>query len=380
MLRVGLDARYGVLAHRRGIGVYVHQLLTAWHNAPPDDFTCVAFVDGRADPHVLHSLAGPRLTFVPLPARPFAVWEQWAWPQAIQAHHCDLVHGTANIGPPASGRPLVLTLHDVIEWHRGEAFADRLTPRHRMSRLYRMRAMAASARAAAAIITVSEHARQDIAATLAIPPERIAVVPLAPTPPGGPADPTAAAALGVPRPYAFALGAQDARKNTALLWRVFDAPAPAGLALVGFEPQALRRAAVAASHQPHVVVAGFVSDAVRQGLLAGSLAFLYPSLYEGFGLPALDAMASGIPTLVAKGTATDELTAGGAWPLDPRDPAAWRAAIARLRDDPDWAATLAAQGQQVAARYTWAHTIEATWAVYRRVAATGTMPSDVLRG
>ena len=380
MLRIGLDARYGVLTHRRGIGVYVHQLLTAWHTAPPDDFTCVAFVDGRADPDVVRSLAGPRLTFVSLSARPFAVWEQRAWPQAVRAHHCDLVHGTANIGPPTGERPLVLTLHDVIEWHRGEAFADRLTPRHRMSRLYRMRAMAASARAAAAIVTVSEHARRDIAATLALPLDRIAVVPLAATPPGGTPDLSAAGALGVGRPYAFALGAADARKNVDLLWRVFEAPAPAALALVGFEPQALRRAAVAASHQPQVVVAGFVSDAVRQGLLAGSRAFLYPSLYEGFGLPALDAMAAGIPTLVAKGTSTAEVTAGGAWPLDPHDPAEWRAALERLLSDPSWAADLAARGQRAAAQYTWPHTIEATWAVYRHVAAAGALPSDIRGG
>lgn len=379
MVTVGLDARYGVLARRRGIGVYVHQLLAAWRTAPPDGFTCLAFVDGRADPDVVRSLAGPRLTFVSLAARPFATWEQWAWPRAVAAHHCDLVHGTANIGPPGARR-LVLTLHDVIEWHRGQAFADRLTLRHRVSRLYRMRAMAASARAAAAVITVSEHARRDIVATLAVPPDRITVVPLAATPARGTPDAAAADQLGVGRPYAFALGAQDARKNIDLLWRVFAAPAPASLALVGFEPQALRGAVVAAARHPQVVVAGFVSDAVRQGLLGTSLAFLYPSLYEGFGLPALDAMAAGIPTLVAAGTSADEVTAGGAWPLDPHDPAAWRAAIHRLRNDPAFAADLAARGQRRATHYTWEHTAEATWAVYRRVAAAGAMPNDIRGG
>ena len=371
MITVGLDARYGVLAHRRGIGVYVHQLLAAWHAAPPDGFTCVAFTDGRADAGVMRALAGPRLSFRTLSVEPFARWEQWAWPRAVRECGCDLIHGTANIGPPLSGPPLVLTLHDVIEWHRGRDFADRLTPRHRLSRLYRMRAMAASARQAAEVITVSQHARRDMVATLGLDERRITVIPLAPSPPGEAPDALAPLRLGVTTPYAFALGALDARKNAALLWQVFSTPAPAALALVGFEPPALRQAALAATRTPQVVVAGFVSEGVRAGLLAGSTAFLYPSLYEGFGLPALEAMAAGIPTLVAAGTAADEVTAPGAWALDPHDASAWRAALAQLVADPALAADWGARGRRVAEQYRWADTVRATWAVYRRAAGQG---------
>jgi len=368
MLTIGMDARYGVMARRRGIGVYVHQLLAAWREHPPDNMTCVAFTDERADPSVMAALASPRLRFVTLAARPFAVWEQWAWPKAVRQHHLDVVHGTANIAPPGVSCPVVLTLHDVIEWHRGRSFPAHLSPRHRLSRLYRMRAMANSARAAAAVITVSEHARQDIAATLAIDPARIRVIPLAASAPPAQVEANAAAKLGVAAPYAVALGALDERKNMRLLWQIFRDWHRLPLVVVGFEPEALAAARAEVSGLSHVTVAGFVSEAVRTGLVAQSQAFLYPSRYEGFGLPALEAMAAGVPTLVGAGTAAAEVTAGGALALNPTDPTVWRAALDRLLDDPEAARQLAEAGRQVARQYHWAATATATWDTYRRVA------------
>lgn len=371
MIRVGLDARYGVLAQRRGIGVYVYHLLDEWRRARPADLECVAFTDGRADPAVVRQLSAPGLQFVRLDARPYFVWEQRAWPDSVRRHRCDVVHGTANIAPPVTGVPVVLTLHDVIEWHRGRDFPDRLTLRHRISRAYRMRAMALGARAARALITVSGHARRDIAATLGINPDRIQVIGLGADPPSAVAEEGAAATLGVRTPYALALGALDARKNMDLLWRVFEGSGELHAVLVGFEPGALRQAAVRAASLPRVTVLGFVPDDVMAELLRGSSAFLYPSRYEGFGLPALDAMAAGIPTLVAAGTATDEVTHGGALALPPRDPDAWRDALERVARDPAFAAALAAQGRARASDYRWDATAAATWEVYRRAASAG---------
>lgn len=368
MLTIGMDARYGVLARRRGIGVYVHHLLEQWRDHPPDHMMCVAFADERADAATMRALRSPRLQFVTLAARPFAVWEQWAWPRAVRRHQIDVVHGTANIAPPGVSCPVVLTLHDVIEWHRGESFPDQLSLRHRLSRVYRMRAMAKSARAAAAVITGSEHARRDIAATLAIPSAKIRVIPLAASAPPAEVDLGAPGQFGVGSPYAVALGALDGRKNMQLLWATFREWHRMPLVVVGFEPAALPAAQAAAAGLPHVRVAGFVPSAVRAGLVAQSRVFLYPSRYEGFGLPALEAMAAGVPTLVGAGTAVAEVTAGGALALDPTDPSAWRAALDRLLDDPSWAGELADAGRRVASHYQWERTARATWDTYRAVA------------
>lgn len=368
-MRIGLDARYGFLARRRGIGVYIYQLLKAWQHMDSPDFEFVAFVDGSADPAVVDEFRGTRIQVVPLFARPFVVWEQWALPRAAQAHHVDVVHAMANVGPLHLSLPLVVTMHDVIEWHRGRDFPSQLSLRHRWSRLYRMNAMRLNAQKAARIITVSHHAARDIVRTLKISEDKLHIIPegffkrrVAP-------DPTVLDEAGLaPRQYAMAFGAMDARKNIGMLmdlWARHSMAIP--LVLIGFEPKALTDALAHYGQVPHLHLRGFESDGRVQALLDNARVFLYPSYYEGFGLPVLEAMAAGTPVVVAQGTAAEEVAGGFALVASPSDPNAWAKAITACLSDPKRWQFLSEAGRRRAATYNWFDTARAILAVYQEI-------------
>lgn len=370
MITVGVDARYGFRAQRRGIGVYVHHLLEAVAALHLPDVRVVAFVDAAADPALVARAEAAGIEVVRLSARPFAVWEQFAWPLAARRRGVDLLHATANVGPLAPPAPLLLTLHDVIEWHRGRDFPGRLSLRHRLSRLYRMNAIRVNVRRAAALLTVSEHAAADISRTLGVARDRIRVVPpgfaLRPVTP----DPSVLAEEGlVPGGYAFAFGALDPRKNVELLLSVWaEDPPPVPLVLVGFEPEALAGLRRRLARHPAVRVRGFESDGRVRALLEQAAVFLYPSYYEGFGLPVLEAMAAGVPVVLTRGTSAEEVARGAAVALAADDVAGWRAAVRRLVAEPDEAARLRARGRAVAASYNWSKTAAAVVSVWRAVA------------
>jgi len=371
-MRIGLDGRYGLLRTRRGIGVYVYQLLRMWATEKPQGFEFVVFVDSRADPSIMAELARPYLAIKMLRANPFAVWEQIAWPIAARQSRCDALHGTANIAPLIWRGPFVLTLHDVIEWHRARDFPSTLTVRHQLSRAYRMGTVAANVKRATGIITVSEHARRDIASTL-YPDRRdhppIAVIPLGGDSPKAPVDPSILERYHLtPNGYAMAFGAADPRKNVGLLLSIWTSPRRPRipLVLVGFEPKELRRLSRRYGHHPSITLLGFEPDERVRALMRHSTVFLYPSFYEGFGLPVIEALAAGVPVLVSKGTAAEEIADGAAWALDPYNPEEWSLAVDSLAANVQVRRDTQLKGRNIADQYTWERTAMNTIQAYRK--------------
>ncbi len=206
------------------------------------------------------------------------------------------------------------------------------------------------------LLTVSEFAKSELVGLGLAPAERVHVIAngvdhVLRTPAQGDILPR----LGlVPRGYALALANLMPHKNIALLIRAFARPALADMTLVlvgGTGRDAFAAAGIPAG--ANVLFPGYVSDGEMRALQAQALAVCTPSLTEGFGMPPVEGLKLGTPAVIAPCGALPEVCGPGALQADPHDPAAWEAALLRLRDDDGLHARLARDGQAFVARFTW---------------------------
>jgi glycosyltransferase involved in cell wall biosynthesis len=308
-----------------------------------------------------------------LGARPERVagarWVDHAW-LASAPGRFDLYHGTNYVAPWWSRPPVVITVHDLTV----QLFPD--------THPWRRRAMhallPARCRRAARVIADSGATRDDLVRLCGVPAERVDVVPLAADHLAPPPDEAGRAAVvrryGLPERFTLYLGALEARKNLSALLAAFAGVRAAGRALVlagagapefvaGLRADAQR---LGLREGEDLWLPGPIDDADLPALYASCDAFVYPSLYEGFGLPPLEAMACGAPVIAALGSSLEEVFAGAALLVDPRDPAALGEALARLLGDPGLRAGLAARGRARAAARSWDAVARDTLAVYER--------------
>jgi glycosyltransferase involved in cell wall biosynthesis len=270
-------------------------------------------------------------------------WEQLVLP--ARAARARALLCPANLAPLAFPRNVVV-IHDAAALRHPEWYS-------RAYAAWQERILPALARRALHVVTVSEFSRRELTALLALPPDRVSVVPGGVDPAFTPhADAARArAALGLARPYVLCVASQTARKNLRALVPAAQRLAADGIDVVvagGHRPQFAREPGLAALR--HV---GAVPDALLPGLYAGAEAFALPSLYEGFGLPLLEAMACGTPVVAADTTALPE-TAGGAARLAPPDGVA--DAIAEVVGSPAERARLRTAGLARAAEFSWDRT------------------------
>jgi alpha-1,3-rhamnosyl/mannosyltransferase len=228
------------------------------------------------------------------------------------------------------------------------------------------------------VIVPSESARQDLNAVLRPPGRRVHVVYEGVDACFRPVDPAASAAAaaryGLPGDYALSLGSREPGKNRATLLRALALLVENGrdlhLAVVGQpawgteeEDQLIDRLGLEA----RVHVLGYVPQADLPALYSGASVFVFPSLHEGFGLPALEALACGAPVVASNVSALPEVVGDAGLLVDPADEGAIAAGVAAVLDDPSLAERLRRAGPQRAARFTWDACAEGTLAVFRRV-------------
>jgi glycosyltransferase involved in cell wall biosynthesis len=272
-------------------------------------------------------------------------WEQAVLPLLAARAGAEALLCPANLAPLASRRNVVV-VHDAAPLRRPEWYSPRYAA-------LQARLLPAIARRALHVVTVSEFSRGELVALLGLAPEAISVVAGGVDGRFGPgADAAGArAALGLGRPYVLCVASQTARKNLGALVPSARALGREGIELVvagGHRPQFAAEAGL-----DGLRLLGGVPDPLLPGLYAGAEAFVLPSVYEGFGLPVLEAMAAGVPVVAADRTALPE-TAGGAARLVPPEPEALREAVLGLLGDPAERARLRDAGLARAARFSWA--------------------------
>jgi glycosyltransferase involved in cell wall biosynthesis len=284
------------------------------------------------------------------PAHP-ALRIPFGLPVAARRDRLDVLLAHVN-RPPVAPCPVVTLVHDVAFARFPEYFS-------RYERLYMNRSIPASIRRSRAIVSVSAFTRDEIVALYGVPASRITVahngvdrVFSDPIPRRSPVEP----------PFFLAIGNLQPRKNLVTLLRAYrrfaeDHPdAPQRLVIVGQErlgTEDLYREAEDLRRAGRVQFTGYVADEEMVGLLQRATAFAYPSVYEGFGLPPLEAMAAGAPALVADIPVMREVAGEAASRLPPTDHEAWAAALWDVAADEAGRPDVVARGRQWAARFTW---------------------------
>jgi glycosyltransferase involved in cell wall biosynthesis len=353
-----------------GMGTYVRELVPALSRADPS--LDVTLFHARFDTHPPEDLLA-QYPIVELSASIRRLYASWAvagrpsLPSSLTSK--DLVHSPAPaaVPPKGTGQRLIATVHDVAFLIHPELYP----PRWRL--MYRA-GLLRIARSADAVIAVSRHTAEDLARRGRIPPGRVHVVPLASSLPTGTADlEETLTRLKVPAPYVLFVGTLEPRKNVVRLIRAYRRlvarGAPHALVLagpMGWRHQALMKE-LATEAPGRIVLTGATASPDLDALYRGASLFVYPSLYEGFGLPVLEAMGRGTPTVVSIASSLPEVAGEAAIPVDPRSVAGLAEAMERVINDRDLAARLADAGRARAAGFTWEETARRTLEVYKSV-------------
>lgn len=309
----------------------------------------------------------------PLPARPPPFRKIRAWWER-RALGNSLVHGP-NYFLPRFAEGGVITVHDLSVFRYPETHP---AERRRAFELE----FEASLRRATQIITDTETVREELIADFAVDPLRVTAVHLGVDECFAPRDAeglrTRLAALGIaPGCYALCISAMEPRKKIAELlgaWARLPLGLKAQYPLVlaggsGWLNEELLRQVEQGVREGWLKHLGFVEEALLPDLYAGAALFLYPSIYEGFGLPPLEAMASGTPVVAAGRSCLPEVCGNAARYVDPDDPDVLLATIVECLSDRDWQVQARQRGLARAGQFRWDRCIDGTVEVYRKAAA-----------
>lgn len=298
------------------------------------------------------------------------VWEQLGLPRQARRQRADLLHTPAGTSSPVLRRGrLVMTVHDLAPTRHPE-----LLP-HRRSRWYWGRWVPFTARFADRVLVPSESTKRDLIALARVPAGRISVVPWGvplETLDGAPGV-DVKAAYGLTDPFVLYVGTIDRRKDYPTLLAALSRLDPAvqlviaGTLIAGRTdfPETVRRLDL----ERRVKMLGYVPERDLPALYRAARAFVYPSFYEGFGLPVLEAMACGAPVVAYRVTSLPEVAEGGAELLDPPVSAdALAEAIGRVVEDAAWRRELSERGRARAREFDWARTARLTVEAYEALA------------
>lgn len=374
-MRIGIDGRY-IQDHFPGIGRYTYHLARNLAAIAPDD-TFFLFVDptaGNTRYDLSPFVEAPNVRLIPATVGTFTFRQQTVLPALARQHRLDLYHNPYYLVPYAMPCPVVATLHDMIPMLYPESVPGAALP---TVFLMTVRLTVLRARR---IIVVSQSTRRDLLRVVPSADGKVAAVHnavdegFAPQPEGRVAE--VRRRYGLDAPYLFYLGANKPHKNLVRLieaWATLPDEVRAGteLVLAGHEDERYRQVyeTVTRLGMLSVRLLGAVPDDDLAPLYSGAAGFVFPSLYEGFGLPVLEAMACGAPVACSHTSSLPEIVGNAAITFDPHNEADMAAAMRLLLEDEALRQDLAEAGRQRAALFTWRRAAEETLAVYRGAVA-----------
>ncbi|HTO88365.1 MAG TPA: glycosyltransferase family 1 protein [Thermoanaerobaculia bacterium] len=365
--RIGIDARK---IRDYGIGTYIRQLLQAMARRPESaEYRFRVYLRSR-DRELLAGLP-ERFEAVSEESPGYSVAELTRFAWRLWLDRLDLFHATHYVLPPLVRGRAVVTIHDIIHLlypqflpNRAAYFYARVMIRRALSRADR-------------IITVSYNTKRDLVDYFGVPASRVEVIYNGVSPrfhPDVPANERERVArkYGLPPPYLLFLGGEKPHKNLQGVVRAFAearrlSPLPHCLVLAGPAPRSPARltALIAALDLgTRVFLPGLVEEDDLPGLLAGADVLLYPTLYEGFGLPVIESMACGTPVLTSSTSALQEIAGGYAYLVDPMDVDAIARGIVTLATDEKVRADFRELGRKRALDFSWDKAAQRTLEVY----------------
>ena len=379
--RIGINAQKLSTSqsyHAAGSSRYVYNLLRELRQAAePEEF--VSYVGARHAPAELaptpqFSLATTRFPTDRAAAR--IIWEQFVLPGRLRRDGIGLLHGTVNALPAAWRGPAVATILDLTFLLMPQAF-------NRGNRTYLSWAVRLAARKANRIITISDATRRDVIRLLGVPEERVRRIYCGVegrfTPLRGTIELAEfRARRGLPDDFILYLGTMEPRKNVGRLVQAYaelrrrgETAAPLVLAGgKGWGEEAIFAEVERSGYAMDIRYVGYVPEEEMPLWYNAATFFVYPSEYEGFGLPPLEAMACGTPVITSDSSSLPEVVGDAGILVDPKDTDAITDAMQRLIANPSLRSELAECGPRRASTFTWKRMAAETLAVYREVSGS----------
>jgi glycosyltransferase involved in cell wall biosynthesis len=368
-VRIAIDARK---LHDYGIGTYVRNLVSGLARQDGDD--TYILLCREADQAYARSL-GPRFEALVETAGNYSIREQISVPLALARARVDLFHAPHYVVSPLVRCPFIVTIHDCIHLRFPQYLPNRA------AYLYARLVMTQSARRAKKVLTVSRASKEDILRYLRVPAEKVEVVYNAlderlAAPPTDVDLQRVRDRYLLTSPFILYTGNVKPHKNIERLLDAFHLVRKTPgledvkLVIIGDEISkyaALRRATHRYNLHKFVRFLGFLPDETLAIVYRLAGVFVFPSLYEGFGLPPLEAMASGTPVVTSNVSSLPEVVGDAALLVDPTDPSAIADAMRRVLTDPILAAEMSARGLARARTFSWEQAATRIRAIYQDV-------------
>ena len=368
-MKVGIEA-FALGAKAGGMETYVRNLVRSLATIDPEgDYTLLVRPLLSQDPpiagaeHMRHIVVGSPNRFLRLP---------FAASLALLREQIDIVH-VQIAAPLLFGARIVVTLHDISYERYPQFFTPEIVQKLRVT-------VPLTLRRAAAVVTDAEFTRQDIVRRYCVPPEKVVVAPLAADPIFRPLHDTARLAevrarYGTGEHFILCVGTLEPRKNLKTVIEAYVRLRRADatrhrLVLVGQQGwlyDDIFAAARASGYEEDLVFTGYVPDQDLVALFSAADLFVYPSIFEGFGLPVVEALACGTPVVTSNTSSLPEVVGDAALMVDPLDVEELARVTATVLTDAGIRAWLSARGPQQAATFSWERTARIVLRVYQDV-------------